>query len=164
MMMNQIINKTVEAPITNGTIEEKIYFIKDSEGRYNGRINIFANSDIKNNPDYKWDYYSQEYPTSGDGSLKRIEMKLERLMELNSIAGYDLNFEIVELTQDAWIELISEGHKKYEELGRNRMLFDYYSSSIVMKDIVKGCIVKHRKMVDDIYRKHKKAKSLRKVA
>jgi len=132
---------------------EKIYCIKDSNGRYGGKLGIFSNSMTKRNSDWKWDYYSTEVPMVVNGNL---ELKIQKLQELNSLAKYDLAWEIVELTEDQWHEMVENCHQKYMAMGKDRMIVSHYISSIVMKDIEKKCICKHRKMVDEIYKRYKK--------
>ena len=135
---------------------EKIYCVKDNNGSYNGSINICSNSMIKRNADWKWDYYSQTYPMSVNLGREDVERKIEKLRELNLLAEYEnLDWEVIEFTKQEWTDLITENCKKHDELRRDRMLNWHYNSSIVIKEIKKGCIGAYRKAVRDIYRKYK---------
>jgi len=134
---------------------EKIYCIKDINGRFNGHINICSNSMTKRNADWKWDYYSTEVPMIVNLRKEDVELEIQKLRELNSLAKYDLEFEVVELTQTQWTDIIEDCHQKYMALGKDRILVQHYISSIEIKEIEKGCICKHRKLVRDIYRHYK---------
>jgi len=135
---------------------EKVYCIKDTNGRFGGKLGIYSNSMTKRNSDWKWDYYSTEIPMTviinGKEDVKR---KIQKLRELNLLAKYDLEWEVVELTQTQWMDIIEDCHQKYMAMGIDPMLVSHYTSSIVMKEIEKGCIGKHRRVVRDIYRKYK---------
>jgi len=132
---------------------EKVYCIKDSNNRFGGHINICSNSMTKCNADWKWDYYSTEIPmTVIINGKEDVELKIQKLRELNLLAKYDLEWEVVELTQTQWMNIIEDCHQKYMALGKDRMLVQHYISSIEIKEIEKGCICKHRKLVRDIYR------------
>ena len=133
---------------------EKVYCIKDTNGRFGGKLGIYSNSMTKRNADWKWDYYSTEIPMTViiDGK-EDVELKIQKLRELNLLAKYDLEWEVVELTQTQWMGIIEDCHQKYMALGKDRMLVQHYISSIEMKDIEKGCIGKHRRVVRDIYSK-----------
>jgi len=119
---------------------EKIYCIKDNNGCFEGHINIYSNSMTKRNADWKWDYYSQGIPTSGNLIKENCELKLMKLRELNSLAEYNLDWEVVEFSDQEFMDL------------RIKQIED--NSSIEIKDIKKGYICKHRKMVRDIYKKY----------
>jgi len=134
---------------------EKVYCIKDSNGRFGGKLGIYSNSMTKRNADWKWDYYSTEIPMLVNGN---IELKIQKLEELNALAKYDLTWEIVEMTEDQWMVMIEDCQEKYVAMGITPMMVSHYTSSIVMKDIEKGCICKHRRAVRDIYRKYKTKK------
>ena len=135
---------------------EKLYCIKDSNNRFGGHINICSNSMTKRNVDWKWDYYSTEIPmTAIINGREVVELKIQKLEELNALAKYDLTFEIAEFTHEQWEVMIDDCHKKYIALGVDRMMVSHYTSSIEMKDIEKGCIGAHRRAVRDIYRKYK---------
>ena len=133
---------------------EKVYCIKDTNGRFGGKLGIYSNSMTKRNADWKWDYYSTEIPMTViiDGK-EDVELKIQKLRELNLLAKYDLEWEVVELTHTQWRDIIEDCHQKYMALGKDRMLVQHYISSIEMKDIEKGCIGKHRRVVRDIYSK-----------
>jgi hypothetical protein len=99
--------------------------------------------------DYKWCYYSTYNPmTWYEGAKTNLETEILKLRELNSLAGFELDWEIVEFDSR---ESIMELFLKSKDLGHS-------NSSIITKDIAKGCIGKHRKMVRDIYRKYKDKK------
>jgi len=135
---------------------EKVYCIKDSNGRFGGKLGIYSNSMVKRNADWKWDYYSTEIPMSVIVNGKEdVELKIQKLEELNLLAKYDLDWELVELTSEQWEDMIRDCQEKYMALGKNRMLVQHYISSIEIKEIEKGCICKHRKLVRDIYRHYK---------
>lgn len=139
---------------------EKVYCVKDSNGRFGGKLGIYSNSMTKRNADWKWDYYSTEIPQTVNGN---IELKIQKLEELNALAKYDLTWEIVEMTEDQWMVMIKDCQEKYMAMGKDRMMVSHYISSIVMKDIEKGCICKHRKMVNEIYKRYKKGSSVKKL-
>jgi hypothetical protein len=127
----------------NKNESEKIYVIRDNQGRYNCSLNIYANSD-NGKSDFKWDYFSRTYPTTGNIFRENVELNIMRLQELNELAGYDLTWEVVELTEEESLKLCMKSF----ELGHK-------NSSIEMKEIKKGCIGKHRKLVREIYKKYK---------
>ena len=134
---------------------QKVYCIKDINGRFNGHINICSNSMTKRNADWKWDYYSNEVPMGVNLGREDVELKIQKLRELNSLAKFDLTWEVVKMTDSQWDQMVGECHQKYMALGKDHMLVSHYISSIVMKDIEKGCIGAHRKLVRDIYRHYK---------
>jgi len=134
---------------------EMIYCVKDSNGRFGGKLGIYSNSMTKPTGDWKWDYYSTEIPMVVNLGREDVELKIQKLRELNLLAKYDLIFEIVEFTHEQWEVMIDNCHKKYVVLGVDPMMVSHYISSIEIKDIEKGCIGKHRKAVRDIYRKYK---------
>ena len=134
---------------------EKIYCIKDSNGNFGGKLGIYSNSMTKPTGDWKWDYYSTEIPLVVNLGREDVELKIQKLRELNSLAKYDLTFEIVEFTHEQWEDVIDNCHKKYVALGVDPMMVSHYTSSVEIKEIEKGCICKHRKAVRDIYRKYK---------
>jgi hypothetical protein len=124
------------------------YCIKDSNGRFGGKLNIYSNS-ITGRGDYKWSYYSSHYPTTWyEGSKVNLETEISKLRELNALAEFELDWEVVEFDNR---ESIIELSLKSKDLG-----YDY--SSVVTKNIAKNCIGKHRKMVKDIYKKYKDKK------
>ena len=135
---------------------EKFYCVKDNQGNYGGKLGIYSNSMTKRNSDWKWDYYSTEIPQIVViNGREAVELKIQKLQELNALAKYDLSWEVVDLTSEQWEDMIRECNQKYMAIGIDRMMVSHYISSIVMKDIEKGCICKHRKAVRDIYRKYK---------
>ena len=135
---------------------EKVYCIKDTNGRFGGKLGIYSNSMTKRNSDWKWDYYSTEIPMSVVINGKEaVELKIQKLRELNLLAGYHLDWEVVELSNSQWEDMIRECNQKYVALGKDPMMVSHYTSSIEMKDVAKGCICKHRRAVRDIYRRYK---------
>ena len=135
---------------------EKVYCVKDSNGRFGAKLGIYSNSMTKRNSDWKWDYYSTEIPmTVIINGKEDVELKIQKLRELNLLAKYDLEWEVVELTQTQWMNIIEDCHQKYIAMGKDRMMVQHYISSIEIKDIEKGCIVAYRRAVRDIYRKYK---------
>jgi len=142
---------------------EKVYCIKDTNGRFGGKLGIYSNSMIKRNADWKWDYYSTEIPqTVVINGKEDVELKIQKLRELNLLAKYDLEWEVVELTQTQWMDIIEDCNQKYMALGKDPMMVSHYTSSIEMKEIEKGCICKHRKAVREIYRRYKSGMLLKK--
>lgn len=133
---------------------EMIYFIMDTDKRFGGKISICSNS-MTSKTDWKWDYFSQSYPKSGHMSKYNAELNIQRLRELNTLAEYDLDWEVVELTSEQWMDIIRDNHQKMLDLGRNPMLDWHYNSSIEWKEIEKGKKCSHRKAVKDIYKKYK---------
>ena len=111
---------------------------------------------VKRNADWKWDYYSTEIPMTViiDGK-EDVDLKIQKLRELNLLAKYDLEWEVVELTQTQWMDIIEDCHQKYVAMGIDPMLVQHYISSVEIKEIEKGCIGKHQRVVRDIYRKYK---------
>lgn len=88
-------------------------------------------------------------------SKKNALLKIEKLRELNSLAGYDhLNWELVEFTEDEWDNIRIEQLKDYEATGRDCMLYWDYNNDVEYKDIKKRCIGLHRRMVKDICKRH----------
>ena len=141
---------------------QMIYCVMDSNGRFGGKLGIYSNSMTKRNADWKWDYYSTEIPMVVDLGKQGAELKLQKLQELNSFAKYDLDWSIVELTEDQWMKSIEDCHQKYVAMGIDHMSVQHYTSSIVMKEIEKGCIGKHRKAVREIYKRYKSGTIIKK--
>ena len=125
-----------------------MYCIKDNNGRYEGNISIYTD-------EKEWCYSSQIYPMSWNIIKENAENKVLKLRELNALAGYKLNWEVVEFTEQEFMDLYKEHIQKDEKLGRNRVLSDYYNTNIEMRAIQKGCVVKHRKIFMEIYKKYK---------
>ena len=127
----------------------KAYCIKDTNNNYGCKLNICSNSP-SGRGDYKWDYYSTIFPkTWREGECGRISLELEisKLRELNLLAGYDFDWAIEEFeNRDAVVESFVKGRDLC--LGRS-------DGSIVMKDIKKGCVGLHRKMVRETRKKYK---------
>lgn len=127
--------------MTNPTLE-KCYVIKDSNGRFEGSLSIGSNNIETSRGNWKWDYFSEAFPTSWNLSRENTEIKLNRLKELNELARYNLTWEIVEFTEQEIFGLAQKG-----------LSLRFNNSSIVTKEIKHGCISKHRKAVKDICNK-----------
>jgi len=126
---------------------EKIYCVKDNQGNYEGHLSIQSNSMTKRNANWKWDYYSQKIPTTCSLIKENCELKVMKLRELNLLAEYNLDWEVVEFSEQEFMGIrvgligdISGDNCNY--------------SNIEIKDIRKGYICRHRKMVRDIYKKY----------
>lgn len=130
------------------------YCIKDTNGSYGGKLNIYSNNMDTGRGDYKWYYYSTTYPMTwfeeeNEDIKINLENEISKLRELNLLAGFDLDWTVeVFDNRDAIMKL----SLKSKDLGFRG------SSSVIIKDIEKGCIGKHRKAVRDIYRKKYNAK------
>lgn len=116
---------------------EKHFVIKDSEGRVNGEITICKDQDTK---ETKWEYYSNVKPTYCGLFKRNVELKLQRLQELNTLAGFDLTFSIVEINPTEMIPSNTAPSTNF---------------SIQYRDIPKGKLTATRKAVNDIYKKYK---------
>ena len=133
----------------------KAYVIKDTKGNYGGHLNIFSNAKTGKG-DYKWSYYSTFYPMSWfececdncDEINLELQNEISKLRELNLLAGFDLDWMIEEFESR---EDIVESFVKGRDLGCGSC-----DSSIVIKDIKKGCVGLHRKLVRDIRKKYKR--------
>lgn len=132
---------------------DKIYCIKDTNGRFEGSINIYSTS-LTSKSDWKWVYLSEEYPMSGSQSKKNAEKKIEKLREINELAGFDLEWELVEFSREKWDNIRIEQLKDYEKLGRDPMLYWSYNGNVEYRDIKRGCIGLHRRMLREIYKRY----------
>lgn len=133
---------------------EKIFCVKDSNGRFEGSISIYSTSLVKTG-DWEWAYSSHTYPMSGSLIKENAELKVMKLRELNSLVGYELNWEVVEITEDEYSELQKLQNQKDIEMGISRFLSYHYNSSVEWNKVKKGCVGKNRKAVKDIYKKYK---------
>ena len=115
----------------------KKYVIKDSQKRFNGKIVICFDPETK---DTKWEYYSNAKPTYCNTCKENVELELQELQELNNLAGFDLEWEVVEITKDNLI-------------ASNIVSSDNFS--IKYKNVQKGKITAYRKMVRETYKKYK---------
>lgn len=149
----EMMNLVVSAPKTN-KVEEKFYCVKDSNGHFNAKISIYSNNLETGKGDYVWDYFFTTYPYTWNASKEKVELKIQKLRELNSLAGYDVDWEVAEFTNKEIRNLLTEQHQKDEELGRNHLLAFHYNFHHELKDVQKGCVTKYRKMVRDIYKKY----------
>ena len=132
----------------------KAYVIKDSNGNYGGKLNIFSNAE-NGRGDYKWSYYSTLYPFSWFefececGNCGKINLELQneisKLREINLLAGFDLDWMVEEFeSREDMIELFVRGR----DSGCGSR-----DSFVVVKDIKKGCVGLHRRMVREIRKK-----------
>lgn len=150
----EMMNQVVGTPKTN-KVETKAYVIKDTNGQYSGKISIYSNNLETGRGDYVWDYFSTIYPHTWNTFKENVELKIQELRELNSLAGYDVDWEVVEFTNQELMDLLTEQYQKDKELGRNHLLSFHYNFHHDLKDVQKGCVTKHRKLVRDIYKKYK---------
>lgn len=134
---------------------KNLYCIRDSKGRYNGHLNINSNSMVKRNSDWKWEYISLTYPMSGNLIRENVELKIMRLRELNSLAEYPLDWEVIDFTEQELLGIYKENIQKDKELGRSCLLSYHYNTNVETKEIKKDCIGQYRKLVDEIYKKYK---------
>lgn len=131
---------------------EKIYCVKDSNGRFEGNIKICS---MEEKLDWKWAYISDEFAISGNLVKENAELKVMKLRELNTIAEYDLTWEVVEVSEKEYLENLDKLQKRNLDLGRDILSSYHYNLSVEWKEIKKGCIGKHRTLVKDIYKKYK---------
>ena len=131
----------------------KAYVIKDTDGNYGGKLNIFSNAE-NGRGDYKWSYYSTLYPFSwyevecGNCEINlELQNEINKLRELNLLAGFDLDWVIEEFESR---EDIVESFVRGRDSG-----FGSRDSFVVVKDIKRGCIGLHRRMIRDIRKKYK---------
>ena len=132
----------------------KAYVIKDSNGNYGGKLNIFSNAE-NGRGDYKWSYYSTSYPFSwfececdncGKINLE-LQNEISKLREINLLAGFDLDWMVVEFeSREDAVESFVRGR----DLGCGSC-----DSFVVVKDIKKGCVGLHRRMLRDVRKKYK---------
>jgi len=131
---------------------EKIYCVKDSNGRFEGKIKICS---MEEKSDWKWTYISDEFAISGNLVKENAELKVMKLRELNAISKYDnLDWEVVELSEKEHLDNLAKLQKRNLDLGRDILSLYLYNYSVEWKDVKKGCIGLHRKMVKDIYKKY----------
>jgi len=82
----------------------KIYCIKDTDGNYGGKLNIFSNNMKTGRGDYKWSYYSTYNPMSWfecdcdncDEINLELQNEISKLREINLLAKYDLDWMVEE--------------------------------------------------------------------
>ncbi|EHQ90199.1 hypothetical protein [Desulfosporosinus youngiae] len=116
---------------------EKNFVIIDSEGRFNGGIIIYK--DI-NSKETSFEYYSNKQPIRSNMFEYNAKIELQRLQELNNLAGYDLTFEVTEIHLEKMIP------------GNTAPSSNFSIKSI---PIPKGKLTATRKAVNDIYKKYK---------
>jgi len=132
----------------------KAYVIKDSNGNYGGKLNIFSNAE-NGRGDYKWSYYSTPYPFSWfececdncDEINLELQNAISKLRELNLLAGFDLDWTVEEFnSREDMMDLFVRGR------GWGCGSRD---SFVVVKDVKKGCSGSSRKMLREIRKKYK---------
>ena len=82
----------------------KAYVIKDTDGNYGGKLNIFSNNMETGRGDYKFSYYSTLYPFSWfecdcdncDEINLELQNEISKLREINLLAKYDLDWMVEE--------------------------------------------------------------------
>ena len=132
----------------------KAYCIKDTNGNYGGHLNIFSNAE-NGRADYKWSYYSTQYPFSWfececdncDKINLELQNEISRLREINLLSGFDLDWMVEEFYSR---EDVVESFVRGRDSG-----FGSRDSFVVVKDIKRGCIGLHRRMIRDIRKKYK---------
>ena len=134
----------------------KIYCIKDTDGNYGGKLNIFSNNMKTGRGDYKWSYYSTYNPMSWfecdcdncDEINLELQNEISKLREINLLAGYDLDWEVVEFeSREDVVELFVRGRDS--GFGSSR------DSFVVVKDVKRGCVGLYRRMMREIRKKYK---------
>jgi len=132
----------------------KAYVIKDTNGNYGGKLNIFSNAE-NGRGDYKWSYYSTSYPFSWFececDNCNKINLELQNaiseLREINLLAGFDLEWEVVEFySREEVVELFVKGR----DLGCGGN-----DSFVVIKDIERVCSGSSRRIIREIRKKYK---------
>ena len=109
----------------------------DNNGRYNGGIVICTDPETKQT---RFEYYSNVKATKCNAFKPNVEIELQRLQELNELAGFDLTFEVMEINRTEMIPCNTAPSTNF---------------SIKYMDIPKGKITASRKAVKDIYKKYK---------
>ena len=121
---------------------------------FGGKLNIFSNS-ITGRGDYKWSYYSTLYPFSWfececdncDEINLELQNEISKLREINLLAGFDLDWMVVEFeSREDAVESFVRGR----DLGCGSC-----DSFVVVKDIERGRVGLHRRMIRDIRKKYK---------
>ena len=141
----------------------KAYVIKDSNGNYGGKLNIFSNNTKTGRGDYKWSYYSTSYPFSWfececDNCNKinlELQNEISKLREINLLAEYDLNWMVEEFYSR---EDVVESFVRGRDSGCGSR-----DSFVVVKDIKVGCVGLHRRMLRDIRNKYKGISIIREI-
>ena len=136
----------------------KAYVIKDSNGNYGGKLNIFSNAE-NGRGDYKWSYYSTLYPFSWfecefecdncDEINLELQNEISKLREINLLAEYDLDWMIEEFeSREDMMELFVRGR----DLGCG----GENDSFVIVKDVKKGCVGSSRKLLREIRDRYKR--------
>ena len=141
----------------------KAYVIKDSNGNYGGKLNIFSNS-ITGRGDYKWSYYSTYNPMSWfececdncDEINLELQNEISKLREINLLAEFDLDWMVEEFDSR---EDIVESFLKGRDLGCGSR-----DSFVVVKDVKVGCVGSSRKMLREIRKKYKDMGMIREIS
>jgi len=139
----------------------KAYVIKDTNGNYGGKLNIFSNAETGRG-NYKWSYYSTIYPFSWlececncDEINLELQNEIRKLREINLLAGFDLDWMVEEFySREDMIELFVRGRDSG---------YGSRDSFVVVKDIKKGCVGLHRRMLRDIRNKYKGISIIREI-
>jgi len=112
-----------------------IFIIKDSNGRFEGRIKIYS---MEEKSDWKWAYISDKFAISGNLIRENAELKVMKLRELNAVAGFDnLDWEVIEVSENEYLDTLC-----------------FCNLSVEWEDVKNGYIGKSRKFVRNIYRKY----------
>ena len=134
----------------------KAYCIKDTNGNYGGKLNIFSNNMKTGRGDYKWYYYSTYSPMSWfececdncDEINLELQNEISKLREINLLAGFDLDWMVEEFESR---EDVVESFVRGRDLG-----YGSSDSFVVIKSIKKGCVGSSRKMLREIRDKYKR--------
>ena len=133
----------------------KAYVIKDTNGNYGGKLNIFSNNMKTGRGDYKWYYYSTYNPMSWfeddcdncDEINLELQSEISKLREINLLAGFDLDWMVVEFdSREDMMELFVRGR----DSGCGSR-----DSFVVVKDVKRGCVGSSRRMLREIRKKYK---------
>jgi len=133
----------------------KAYVIKDTNGNYGGKLNIFSNNMKTGRGDYKWYYYSTLYPMSWfecdcdncDEINLELQNEISKLREINLLVGFYLDWMVVEFESR---EDVVESFVRGRDLG-----YGSDDSFVVVKGIERGCVGSSRRTLRDIRKKYK---------
>lgn len=134
--------------LTNGKTEEinesrNVWVVRDNQGRYNG--SVFMGRKDLDSKEQVWSYFSYAFPTSWNMFRENAEIDLAIIKAINELAGFNLTFKVVELTEDEIRNL------RNDYLSNNKER--HYS--LVDKEIKRGTICKSRKAIHDICKSYK---------
>ena len=141
----------------------KAYCIKDTNGNYGGKLNIFSNNMKTGRGDYKWYYYSTYSPMSWfececdncDEINLELQNEISKLREINLLAGFDLDWMVEEFYSR---EDVVESFVRGRDLGCGSN-----DSFVVVKDIERGCVGSSRKMLREIRDRYKEMSMIREI-